>query len=355
MARFMLDFKPHISWAPYWYFGFPFHLFYTPLLPVFEVLFYQSAGLSLWQAYRWVTGFGLILAPVALFFFTLELTKKVIPGLIAALGYTFLPSLFYFVISTGEVADDVFSAGSGNYDPRRLVILARWGEGPHILSLVFLPLAGLFYYRVLRHQKLIDYLLTGIFIGLTAMSNAVGLYGLALLLLALFVARVIAKPKQINRFFKTSLLAAAVTYGLIAFWYNLSFMRTFFSEGGGVLKNYAAFFPWGYLIGLWILLMLYVIFNKLLKYHVLTIGFIWFAITFLIVYIYYTSAPPQFSEQRIEYAPQALRLMTEADMAFAFFLAAITASFIYFLEKKNKVLGIIGNLISVGLVIILTA
>ena len=37
MARFISDFGLR-SWAPYWYLGFPFHLFYTPLLPFSEFL-----------------------------------------------------------------------------------------------------------------------------------------------------------------------------------------------------------------------------------------------------------------------------------------------------------------------------
>ena len=69
MARFLRDFSPHLSFAPYWYFGFPFHLFYTPLLPFLTAIFNQVLSFPLWQAYRIVSGLGFILIPATLFLF----------------------------------------------------------------------------------------------------------------------------------------------------------------------------------------------------------------------------------------------------------------------------------------------
>ena len=44
MAKFIRDYGMS-SWAPYWYLGFPFHLFYTPLMPFFEVFLHELVGL----------------------------------------------------------------------------------------------------------------------------------------------------------------------------------------------------------------------------------------------------------------------------------------------------------------------
>lgn len=342
MARFLVEFKPHLSFAPYWYFGFPFNVFYTPLLPFLEAIFFQTQNLTYWQAYRLVTGAGFILAPVSLSLLAWYLTKKVLPAFVTGLAYTFLPTIFDFILSSGEVAQD--SISKVILDPRRLVILARWGEGPHILALVFLPLAGLFFSAVLKKPKPLRMFLTALFISLTAMTNAVALYGLLILLLAIFFSQWVAKPKDISQNLKLSLFTGLLTYGLIAWWYNLPFIKTFFSEGSGVVGNYIAFFPWGYLLFLGVGIGLWWVMKKI-NFQPLTISLVWVLIIFAIVYIYYTSAPPEFSEQRLEFAPQALRLMTEVDMGLSLFLGCLLAGLTKFLEKKHWLVLLVGNLL----------
>ncbi|MDP3888427.1 MAG: hypothetical protein Q8Q24_00130 [bacterium] len=351
MGRFLVDYYPHLSFAPYWYFGFPFHLFYTPILPVLEAVLNQLGHIPLWQAYRFISGAGYVLAPVSLFLFAWVLTKRFVPGVLAGLFYSLLPSLFYFVLPSGEVAADTISRLDGFFDPRRLVIMARWGEGPHTFSLAFLPLAGLFYLLLLENKKRRYLFLFAFFAGLTALTNAVGFYALILLLMAVFFGHWVKQTQAFNQLVRQSFLALAVTYGLIAFWYNLSFFKTFFSEGGGVLQNYLNMLPWG-LVGMGLgLAGLFFFFQKVVKQKSLIIASFWFLALFLIVYVYYTSAPPEISEQRLEFAPQALRLMTEADMALAVLLAAIFGAFISFLEKKIKFGKTLGN--SLGLLVIL--
>lgn len=353
MARFIRDFGPNLSFAPYWYFGFPFHLFYTPFLPVSEFLLNNFSQISLWQSYRIMTGIGLVLTPVSLFLFAWYLTKKIVPAILTALSFTFLPSLFYYVLPSGEVAEDVISQGF--FDPRRIVILARWGEGPHILSMVFIPLAGLFYLKALRRNKIGSIFLAALFIGLTALTNAVGLYGLVLLLLALFFSELTEKKKSLKDLWQPVLLTATLSYGLIAFWYNLSFVGTFFGESGGVLKNYLTIFPWGFLGLILLFVGLYYFFKKLVKNRAAKTAILWFLTLFLIVYVYYVSAPQEFSELRLELAPQALRLMTETDMAFSLLFGSILAWVITFLEKRGFALKVVGNLVGVflcGLVLV---
>lgn len=349
MGRFLRDYYPHLSFGPFWYFGFPFHLFYTPLLPVLETILNKSGGIPLWQTYRIISGAGLVLAPVSLFLFVWYISKKMISGVIAGLSYSFLPSLFYYVLPSKEVAMDVFN--SRFLDPRRLVILARWGEGPHTLSLFFLPLAGLFYFRVLKSKKLSDMVLAAFFIGLTALTNAIGFYALVILLLAIFFGHLTGKRNKIGEALKTSIPTAIISYGLIAFWYNLSFMSSFFGEGGGALKNYIYLFPWGYILLFFVTLGIYYFFRKVVKRKAIALSFVWFLILFLIVYVYYTSAPPEFAEKRLEFAPQALRLITASDMAFSVFLAVLVGGLISFLEKKGRILKIFANLLGIGLIV----
>lgn len=351
MARFLVDYYPHLSWAPYWYFGFPFHLFYTPLLPVLEALLYLLGKIPYWQAYRMITGLGYVFTPVSVFLFAWFISKRLIPGLVAALAYMFLPSLFYFVLPSGEVARDVISEGI--LDPRRLVILARWGEGPHTLSLVFLPLAGLFFAWTLQSRRFFPLVMGAFLLMLTAITNAVGFYGLVLLLGAIFFVQLTEKGKLKSQTLKTAGVFFLVSFGLSSFWYNLSFIASFFSEGGGILGNYLNLFPWGWLLILLVVGVVFFLFQKVIHQQALKIALVWFGLTFSLVYVYYASAPPEFFEQRLEFAPQALRLMTEADMAFSILIASLLAALIDFWEKRRWILSLVGQGLALSGVILL--
>lgn len=351
MGRFIRDFYPHLSFAPYWYFGFPFHLFYTPLLPAGEVILNLLFGLPLWRAYRIISGGGLVLAPVSLFFLAWGLSQKKICGILAALLYIFSPTIFYFLPASKEVAGDIITNSSVFFDPRRLVILSRWGEGPHTASLVFLPLAGLFFYRFLEDKRWRNLILAGLFIGLTALTNAVGFYGLCLLLLAVVIAGWSKKGAGFGKIFWRGAVVAILAYGLIAFWYNLSFVSSFFGESGGVLKNYLSLFPWGWVFVIILVIVLRLFLQKFIDSPAVAVSFVWFLATFLIVFVYYASAPPEFFQQRVELAPQALRLMTEVDMALSFLLASLVGVFISFCQNKFKKAGlVVGYLVALALV-----
>lgn len=337
MAKFLINNRPHLSWAPFWYLGFPFHLFYTPILPVLVAVIKSVTQASFWQAYRWISGAGLVLGPVSLFFMVWYLSKNKIAALISGILYSIMPNIFYFILPSGEVKKDSFTPEF--FDPRRLVNVARWGEGPHIFSLVFLPLAGLFFFKALKEKNKLSIFLAAFFIGLTAMTNAVGFYGLVLFLASIFVIKMFFSPKGRKRNLILTLLMGVLTYGLVAFWYNLSFIGNFFGESGGVLKNWLNIFPWGllFLIGGFFLLLF--ILKVVIRNEAIAAVFLWALVLLVIVAVYYLSAPPEFWQKRIELAPQALRLMTEVDMGLAALLGLVFGAITNSLTKKNKILG----------------
>lgn len=351
MSRFLVSFFPNLSWAPFWYFGFPFHVFYTPLLPFLGAILHVFKGFSYWQSYRLLTGFAYVLVPVSVYFLGCFLGKKKISGIISAILYSLAPSIFYYVLPTEEVVKDRLT---DFMEPRRFVLLQRYGEGPHTLALVFLPLAALFFSYAIKKRTLFSMLLAAVFIGLTALTNAVALYALAMFIFALFFAAIAVNKKQSGSIFKAAVIIGMLSFGLIAFWYNLSFIGTFFHEGGGAGRNILGLFPWGFVLGALILLTVYFIFQKLLKHEGIAASLLWFLILFLIVYIYYTSAPPQLSDQRIEYAPQALRYITEVDMALSLLIGIVLgALFSKFLNYKNIVIKAAELVLSTILVVIL--
>lgn len=323
-------------WQPLWYLGYPWHVFYTPLLPALEVLLNKFAGMSLAHAYRVVTGAGYVLVPVTTFLFVWQITKSKTGALVAGLFYTVVPSLIAILFS--EVAAD---SVSGILEPRRFAILVRWGEGPHTLALVFLPLFGLFlsrYFDGLKpvgsgKRRFADLVLASFFLGMGAVTNAIVLWASILLYVSYALGYLTQFGHQIVNVFKSGLLLSAMTLGIFSFWYNLPFLKTFFREGGGALANWQAIFPWGFVIFLLVCTAIFWVVRRFLtRFRGLPFAVFWFLMLTGIVYVYYASGPAQ-----LEYAPQALRLNTEADLTLSVLVGVVVSNLYLFLTSvKGK-------------------
>ena len=313
-------------WQPLWYLGYPWHVFYTPLLPLLEVVLHQIAGFSFAHAYRVLTGLGYILTPITLYFFVWQISKSKTGAIISALFYSFVPSIIS-VISRGVGQDTL----SGVLEPRRFTILVRWGEGPHILALVFLPLFGFFLSRFLEKRKLRDLAGACLFLALLALTNAIVLWAAILLMLSFFLSEITKESAEFISTIKKFLLVAVVSIGFAAFWYNLPFVSTFFREGGSAFNNWKAMFPWGFLPLTAVFAGLFLIIKKTAsKITGLAFSIFWFLMLFGIVYIYYASG-----ENRLEYVPQALRLNTEVDMALSVLAGVFISNLILFITQRE--------------------
>lgn len=336
-------------WQPLWYFGYPWHVFYTPVLPFLEVVLHQLNGLSFAHAYRVIVACGYVLTPISLFFFVWQVAKSKIGAFIAALFYSVVPSIISFLFS--GVAQDTLS---GMAEPRRFAILVRWGEGPHTLALVFVPLFGLFFSRFLEKRRFMDQILACIFLGLVALTNAVALWGAMLLVLCFFLAEFSKKTSNIISILKGLIGTGLISFGLIAFWYNMPFIATFFREGGGALSNWYAMFPWEMIVFLIISGFVIFLLNKLTaRFTGLPMAILWFLMLFGLVYAYYASG-----DNHIEYAPQVLRLTTEVDMALGIVIGVVVSNIYLLLIKRegkfanvSRVVAIVFAALVVGLMI----
>lgn len=224
-ARFIAENFPHVSWDPLWYMGIPYRLTYPPALPYMMAGLHFLSGLSIATAYRDLTAVFYVWIPVSLFFFVYYVTRRRYPATIAALVYSIAPSFSYVI---PDVRNDAASFG---YAPWHLIVLLRYGEGPHISSLALSPLAALGLMHAMRRPSLRNIVLASLAMSAVALINVIGLFALAVILLVVIVSEMIVGNG--GRKLKTALSCVLLTYGLCAFWYNLSFLRTWLTYGGG--------------------------------------------------------------------------------------------------------------------------
>ncbi len=324
VARFITQHPLYPTWNPLWYGGYPFRIFYTPLLPYTLALVHALSSLTIPATYRLVTASLYLLAPLTWYILVLYLTKRRLTATLAALAYSLLPSFVYLIPEVRDVA-----RGFG-YAPWRLLVIMLYGEGPHTCALAFTPLAALFFLRALRVPKFANYLGAAFFIGLVALINFIALFGLGVILMAILTSEMVTG--QPFEKLKRAVTSGLLTYGLCAFWFNTSFIRASFSFGTGsqVVHNLVTIWP---LLLLLLLLsgLLLLFFSGKTKLQPLLLSLLWLAGLGIIVFAWYGF--------QLAIAPQPKRYVPELEMAFTLLLA-LAATWVYdslASKKRGKV------------------
>jgi len=219
-ARFIVDHFPDLSWSPLWYLGFPFEWFYTPLLPsAVAVLGKLIADVP--AAYRIVAATGYALGPAALYVATRAISRSNVAALLAAVAFIFGPSASYLL--PGVMGDASAFSGAPFPPPWRLIALAEYGEGPHVLSLslaLFALAAGVGYIRAPSGGRL---LVTVVLVVAVALTNLIGVLGAAVFLILVPAAERIGGRAE-GRYARLFVIGA-LSVLLSMSWYSIGFIR----------------------------------------------------------------------------------------------------------------------------------
>ena len=173
LARYIRDHFPDLQWYPLWYGGIPYPDSYPPLLHFTVAAVGALCRIDSGLAYHIVVAVVYALTPAALFWTAWRLGATRPVAFVCALLYSFLSPSCWLV---GEVRQD----SGGWFGPRRLVTLVRYGEGPHLTSLLFLGLAiGLLHVAVQKRRP-VYYALAALGMVATVLSNWIGAFALAL-------------------------------------------------------------------------------------------------------------------------------------------------------------------------------
>jgi len=240
------------KWFPQWYCGIPFQNAYPPLLHFIVAGVAALAGISAALAYHAVTAAFYCAGPVTLFLFAWRLSGD--------RWASFFAGLFYSAVSASSWLVPAIAADVGTaFASRRLHVLARYGEGPHVAALALLPVALAALLWALRRRKPIPLYATALAFAAVVLTNWLGAFALAAAVLCCLLA---THGTDWFRRWGWTALGGLLAYAIAAPWIppsTLADIRRNSQFVGGnfpwtaVHALYAALFV-GALVALWLLL-----------------------------------------------------------------------------------------------------
>jgi hypothetical protein len=214
-ARFLTAHWPHPQWQPLWYAGTRFDYIYPPALR------YGTAAISK------VTGFW----PVkAYHFYVATLYCIGIAGvyLLMRIGTGSRGAAYLGAIATATMSPIFlfmprYRGDAWMWQPQRLGVLVKYGEGPHMSALALIPIALAFTWIALDSRKLWAVGAAALFTAGVVSNNFYGAVALAcfypVLVWAFWITR------QDKRILLPAALIPLLGYGLTAFWLVPSYLK----------------------------------------------------------------------------------------------------------------------------------
>ncbi|MBM3725067.1 MAG: hypothetical protein FJW40_06555 [Acidobacteria bacterium] len=204
------------GWNPLQYGGLPVQFTYLPGLPYTAAAVAGLTGIEPGYAYRLVSSFLAVLAPVSLLLLLVRVTGNLAPALAggAALAL-FSPSYGLFTMIQKDAG--VF------YLPWRLKVLVKYGEGPHNAGLALLPLAMLAVWSAAeRGGARWRIPVASVAMAAVTLTNWVAGLALAAVVLLTLLAGAGRRDFSFGRVLGASVLA----YLMAAFWLTPEFVKT---------------------------------------------------------------------------------------------------------------------------------
>lgn len=215
-ARFLKDHWPDPKWQPNWYCGTRTTYVYPPALR------YGTAALAKYvpdllpvKAYHIYSGFFYCFGIAAVFLFARWCSRSRGAAFLAAAA-TALVSPSYLFIRT--IRDDAVLGM-----PYRLHVLIRYGEGPHMTALAWIPLALLFSLRAMERWRPVSLAAAAFCSAMVVSNNFYGATALAMLF-PILAWSVYITHSEAWMWIRAAAIAV-LAYGLTAFWLTPSYLQ----------------------------------------------------------------------------------------------------------------------------------
>ncbi|HYO80485.1 MAG TPA: hypothetical protein VES20_03720 [Bryobacteraceae bacterium] len=215
-ARFLRDHWPHPNWQPNWYGGTRTDYVYPPALR------YGTAALAKYvprmlpvRAYHLYTAFFYCFGIAAVYALVRYGMRSRVFAALSAVAVALISPSYLFVRT---IRDD-----TPLWMPYRLNVLVRYGEGPHMTALAWIPFALLFTFRALEQWRPGSLVLAGAGCAMVVSNNFYGATALALLFPVLVWSVYITHQDKFV--WLRALVIPCIAYGLTAFWLVPSYLQ----------------------------------------------------------------------------------------------------------------------------------
>ena len=212
IAKWARDHVREIGWFPLWFSGMPYYGVYQPGLHTTVAALSSLSGWTIQHSYHFLTASAYCLGPVTLFFLCARTTGSRLYAFLAALMYSLVSLACLF--SQGIRADT-----DGATAARRLVVLVRYGEGPHTTAVMLIPIVLLLLHWAVTEKRPWALFLAPFALGTVVVTNWPGTVGLLMAIAAYTLSGV-----RSWRVCARMLAVAAVAYLLICRWIPPSLM-----------------------------------------------------------------------------------------------------------------------------------
>jgi len=218
MARFVAAHPHPWGWNPTQYGGLPTHAMYLPVMPYTAAVVSWVTGVEPALAHRRVSAAFAVLGPCTVLLFVWYFTRSLRWAVVTGVGYLLFSPLYGLVEAVDRDRGLV-------YLPWRLQVLVKYGEGPHNAALTLLPLALMALWRASTRRDAWSWCVAAVTLAGVVLTNWVGALALAITS-GLMLLAVWGKAREHQFSFRRAFAAAALAYGLAAFWLTPSFIQT---------------------------------------------------------------------------------------------------------------------------------
>lgn len=211
ITRFIAEHPNPWGWNPQQYAGQPTQFTYPPLLPYTAATVHWVTGIEPFWAYRLSTAFFSCLGPITLTLAFAWLTGRRRWALLLGLAYT-LVSPVYGLFERIDADRGLY------YLPWRLLVLMKYGEGPHLVGLALLPLLLAAQVWGARRKDFRSLFVMALALAIAPLLNWLCAFALTISLLVLWLSDRSLIPR--------GLLAGVLGYALSCFWLTPEYVFT---------------------------------------------------------------------------------------------------------------------------------
>ena len=211
ITRFVSEHPNPWGWNPQQYAGQPTQFSYPPLLPYAASSLHWLTGMEPFHAYRSVVATLACLGPVSLAFAFYYFTGSLWLSLLLGLAYT-TASPVYGLFEKIDADRGLY------YLPWRVLVLMKYGEGPHVSGLTLLPLILVTLRWGLSRRDWASLFAMAIALAVAPLINWLCAFGLTITVLIM----ILSDPSRIARLIRAGLLG----YALSSFWLTPEYVKT---------------------------------------------------------------------------------------------------------------------------------